>query len=220
MGGFSSARPGSTVPSAVPTRAFEARHLQLVRALFAALAAVMVTFSPDHSATVGLAVFSGFAIATGLAFVLSAWLVFAAGERWPALTLGLLSLVAGMFAGIGPWRTTIVFFVIVIAWSFATGLVETIAAARARRTAPQTARDGLVIGILTLVLGVALLFVSPQYALEYSIEEAGTFTLTGITIAVGVYGGYAAIVAVYLGIAALSPRRESTSAPEREEADA
>ena len=49
----------STAP---PARAFEVRHLQLARALFAAVAAAMITFSSDHSAQVGLAVFSGFAI--------------------------------------------------------------------------------------------------------------------------------------------------------------
>ena len=208
------------MPSNTTARAFEPRHLQLGRAIFAALAAVMITFSPDHSASVGLAVFSGFAIATGFVFVLSAWLVFGAGERWPVLVLGVLTLLAGMVAGIGPWRSTALFFALVIVWSFATGLVETLAAVRTRRASRQLSRDGLVVGILTMVLGGALLFISPQYALEYSIEEAGSFTLTGITIAVGVFGGYAAIVAVYLGIGALSPRRDSAPVPEREEADA
>ena len=41
-----------------PARAFTVRHVQLLRALFAAAAAVMITFSPDHSAAVGLSVFS------------------------------------------------------------------------------------------------------------------------------------------------------------------
>ena len=55
---------------------------------------------------------------------------------------------------------------------------------------------------------VALLLVPTQYALEYTIEEANaTFTLTGIIIGVGIFGGYAAIVAVYLGIAGFSPRK-------------
>lgn len=206
--------------SAVPARAFEARHLQLARALFAALAAAMVTFSPDHSAAVGLAVFSGYAIATGLVFALAGWLVFRGPDRATALGLGVLTGVAGMFAGVGPSRTTVVFFVVVIAWALVTGALETIASVRARRRGDLSARDGVVVGILTILLAVALLFVQPQYALEYSIEEAGTFTLTGITIAVGIFGGYAAIVAVYLGIAALSPRREAVAASRREEADA
>lgn len=64
-----------------------------------------------------------------------------------------------------------------------------------------------MIGVITVILGVALLFVPTGYALDYTIEEAAqTFTLTGITIGVGVFGGYAAIVAVYLAIAGFSPR--------------
>ncbi|CAI7678084.1 unnamed protein product, partial [Penicillium discolor] len=49
-----------------PARAFTMRHVQLLRALFAAVAALMITFSSDHSAAVGLAVISGFALVTAL----------------------------------------------------------------------------------------------------------------------------------------------------------
>ena len=77
------------------------------------------------------------------------------------------------------------------------------------------------------MLGIALLVVPGQYVLDYYIPDADqTFTLTGIAIAVGVFGAYAAIVAVYLAIAGLSPRRDApaidaasaaTSAPRPEE---
>ena len=64
-----------------------------------------------------------------------------------------------------------------------------------------------------ILIGLGLVAVPVQYALTYTIEEAGqTFTLTGITIAVGIFGGYAAIVAVYLGIAAFSPRQTDAEA--------
>ena len=49
------------------------------------------------------------------------------------------------------------------------------------------------------------------YALRYSIAQAGSFTLTGITLAVGIFGAYAAIVSVFLGIAGLSPRPSRAS---------
>jgi len=190
--------------------------------VFAAIAAIMVTFSPDHSAPVGLAVFSGFGIATGLVLLLAAWLVFPAGQRLPSVLLGVLTTVAGMVAGIGPWRSTVVFFAVVISWALVTGVVEIVTAWRARAT--ESARDGLTVGILTVVLGLAFLVINPGYTLEYYIEDAGqSFALTGITIAVGVFGGYAAIVAVYLGIAGLSPRRDAVTPPTRrshEEADA
>lgn len=198
-----------TSPS--PARAFDVRHLQLARALFAAVAAVMVTFSTDHSAPVGLSVFSGFAIATGLVFALGAWLAFPKGRRAPVVLLAVVTVLAGLVASAG--RGTVFFFVVVIAWALVSGVIEATAALLARRAGrvDGAARDGLIVGALTVLLGVALAFTNSGYALEYFIEDAGrSFTLTGITIAVGLFGGYAAIVAVFLAIAGLSPRRPDT----------
>lgn len=194
----------------VAPRTFEVRHLQLGRALFAAMAAIMVTFSADHSAPVGLAIFSGFAIATALLFFAAAWLVYGAGARAVPILLGVVSLAAGMATGIPALRSTILFFVVVIAWAAISGLIELIAGIRARRTGDPAARDAILIGAITLALAVGLLLVNPAYSLEYFIKDAGaTFTLTGIVIGVGLFGGYAAIVAVFLGIAGFSPRRAS-----------
>lgn len=203
-------------------RTFEVRHVQLGRALLAALAAIMITFSPDHSAAVGLAVFSGWAIATALVLIFGAWLAYPAGRRGAPVLLGALTIAAGMVTGIPPLRSTGMFFVVVIAWAVATGLAELIGGIRLRRTAGAAgnlrdeirdeARDGILVGALTLVLGVGLLLVNPAYSLEYFIADAGrSFTLTGITIGVGLFGGYAAIVAVVLGIAGFSPRRAVTT---------
>lgn len=222
--------------SASSDRSFDVRHVQLARAAFAALAALMITFSPDHSALVGMAVFSGFAIATGLVLLLAVWLVYPAGRRWPAAVLGGVTLVAGMVGGLGPMRTITGFFAIVIAWAVVTGLVELISGwrglrgPRARRDiAPGVAdtrpvadlgprsdsRDAVVIGGLGILLGFALALVPAGYSLQYTIEDAQqTFTLTGITIGVGIFGAYAAIVAVYLGIAGFSPRKPVPTAAE------
>ncbi len=214
--------------SADSARTFDVRHVQLARAAFAAIAAIMITFSPDHSALVGLATFSGFAIATGLVFLLSVWLVYPAGRRWPSVLLGVLTVVAGMVGSLGPVRTITGFFAVVVVWAFVTGLVELIVGWRglraprerreiaagvadAREIAPQgprgESRDAVVIGAITLVFGLALLLVPTGYALPYTVEEANqTYTLTGITIGVGLFGAYAAVLAVFLGIAGFSPR--------------
>ncbi|GAA5085044.1 hypothetical protein GCM10025760_03520 [Microbacterium yannicii] len=216
------------------SRTFAVRHVQLARAAFAAIAALMITFSPDHSAAVGSAVFSGFAIATGLVLLLSVWLVYPAGRRWPAAAIGGVTVAAGMASGLYPLRTVAGYFAIVIVWALLSGVLELIAGWRGlagrrerREIAPGIAdarpavpagprsesRDGAVIGAITILLGIGLLFVQPAYALDYTIEEAhATFTLTGITIGVGLFGGYAAIVAVYLGIAGFSPRTADTAA--------
>jgi hypothetical protein len=223
------------VTSSPRARTLEVRHLQLARAALAALAAIMVTFSPDHSAAIGTSVFSGFAITTGIVLVAAALIVYPAGRRWPAVLLGTTALVAGMLSGVLPLRTITGFFVIVIGWALLSGVVELIAGwrdlHRARHPEPRVrreiapgvvdrpapaaqpgpvseSRDAVVVGILTLVLGLALLIVPTQYALRYTVEEAHqTFTLTGIIIGVGLFGGYAAVLAVYLGIAGFSPRQ-------------
>ena len=223
--------------SASSARTFDVRHVQLARAAFAALAAIMITFSPDHSALVGMSVFSGFAVATGLVLLLSVWLVYPTGLRWPAGVLGGLSLVAGMVGGLGPLRTVTGFFAVVIAWAVLTGLVELISGIRGLRgprlrrdIAPGVAdarpavadtgrrsdsRDAVVVGALGLLLAAGLAIVPAGYSLQYTIEEAHqTFTLTGITIGVGIFGAYAAIVAVYLGIAGFSPRKDAPVATE------
>ncbi|GAA1642812.1 acyl-CoA synthetase [Microbacterium flavum] len=189
-----------------PPRTLEVRHLQLVRALFAAIAAIMITFSADHSAQLGLAVFSGFAIATSLAFLLSAWLVFPAGSRAVPVLLGIVTGVAGMVTGIPPLRSTVLFFSVVIAWAAISGIIELVGGLRARRARDPHARDGVLIGAVTIALALGLLVVNPGYDLHYVIDGAGEFALTGIAIGVGVFGGYAAIVAVFLGIAGFSPR--------------
>jgi hypothetical protein len=204
------------VSSTSAARTFQVRHLQLARAVLAAIAAVMITFSSDHSAPFGLAVFSGFAITTALILLISAWLVFPSGRRAPAVGLAVVDAVAGMVAGIPAIRTVELFFVVVIGWAVISGFLEASTAWFARRAAREggtaqersEARDGLTVGVITFVLGIALVLVPAGYSLRYTIAEAHrSFTLTGITIAVGILGAYAAIVAVYLAIAAFSPRR-------------
>ncbi|WP_238592361.1 acyl-CoA synthetase [Microbacterium sp. CSI-V] len=194
-----------TTPASV--RSFDVRHVQLARAFFAALAAVMVTFSSDHSAAVGSSVFSGFALATALVLVLSVWLVYPTGQRTTPILLAVVSGLAGLAASVGAWRTTTFFFVLVIVWAVVSGALEIIGAVRDRRAGRPDSRDGLTVGIITLILAVGILLTSPAFSYDYTIDGAGTFTLTGITIAVGIFGGYAAIIAVYLAIAGFSPRR-------------
>lgn len=189
-------------------RTLDVRHVQLGRALFAAVAAVMITFSRDHSAIVGMSVFAGFATATAIVLFASAWLVHPAGARLVPITLGLLAVVGGVLGGLPPLRNTAAFFIVVIAWAALSGLVELLGGIRHRRSGDPAARDEILIGALGLALAAGLLLVNPAYSLDYFIAEAGgTFTLTGIIIGVGLFGGYAAVVAVFLGIAGFSPRR-------------
>ncbi|WP_243228539.1 acyl-CoA synthetase [Microbacterium sp. CIAB417] len=192
-----------------PARAFTVRHIQLLRAAFAAIAALMITFSSDHSAAVGLAVFSGFAIVTGFVLALSAWLAVPQGRRWSYVLLAVIDILAGMIAGIPMLRTDDTFFALVISWAILAGAVEIIAGIRGRRDADPLARDALLIGGLGILLAVALLLIPAGFTSDYTVEDAGTFQLTGIILGVGMLGGYAALVAVFLGIAGLTPARDA-----------
>jgi len=191
-----------------PARTFTVRHVQLLRAVFAALSALMITFSADHSAEVGFAVFGGFVGASGFVLVFSAWLVARPGGRWQYVALGIIDLVAAMASGVPTWRTDAAFFIVVIIWAAATGLIELIAGLRARGTDAAAAKDAITVGALGLILALVLLIIPSGYALGYAVPGAGAFTLTGIILAVGMLGGYTAIVAVFLAIAGFSPRRD------------
>lgn len=205
------------MPSAFVARPVQVRHLQLARAVVAAAAACAITFSSNHSAAYGLAVFCGFAVVTAALFAVAAWRPATPGRRWPAVTIAVVSLAAAVVAAVPAIGSTELFFGLVLVWSVASGVVELVAgfrdraSLRGRAAAAQSraeARDAITVGVITVVFGLALLFVPGHYALRFYVAEAHQhFTLTGITIAVGIFGGYAAIAAVYLGIAALSPRR-------------
>ena len=65
---------------------------------------------------------------------------------------------------------------------------------------------GITIGVLTMLLGlvlIAVIFFAPQ---PYNVE-GHEFVLTRTIVAVGLFGGYVAVVAVFLAIAGFSPRR-------------
>jgi uncharacterized membrane protein HdeD (DUF308 family) len=195
-----------------PARAFTVRHVQLLRALFAAAAALMITFSSDHSAAVGLSVFSGFVLVTAFVLLLAVWLVFPAGARWPSMVLGIVGVFAGMATGVPAWRTDDMFFIVVSAWALVTGAVELLAGLRARRSDDPTARDGVIIGGFGILLGILLLVIPAGFTHDYTIEGAGTFELSGIILGVGMFGAYAALVAVFLGIAGLTPQKKADAA--------
>lgn len=179
----------------------------MARAALAALAAIMITFSPDHSAAVGMPAFSGFAMATAIVLLLSAWLVSSAGRRWQPILLGALTLAAGLISSLPVLHTTTGFFLTVLIWAAAVGVAELVMGIVDNRAGTEGARDAIFTGALGLLLAVGLLLTNPAYRLDYFIAEAGrSFALTGITIGVGLFGFYTAIVAVHLGIAAFSPR--------------
>ena len=201
--------------SSALTPRFTTRHLALGRALAAAIAAVMITFTSDHSVAVGLSVFSGFAIMTALVWGLSTWLVFPKGERVVPAFMGVISLIIGVIASASTLRTALTLMLTIAAWALITGAIELVSGLRKRAVDQPAARDAMTVGGLTVLLGIVMLVlpIGSEFA-YYNREAHMNSTLTGITIMVGIFGAYAAILAVFEAIAGFSPQRPATLAPE------
>lgn len=191
---------------------FAARATLTARALIAAAAALTITFTQERSSVFSLVVFGVFAILTAALFAADVFLArgsagHSGARRW-CIILAAIHVVAAAATFAWPLEAATRFHWILVGWALIAGAVE-LASGLVHRA---TGRDRIAVGSLTLLLAVILLVVSPEYALEYFVDEADRwFTLTGTMIGVGLFGGWAAIVAVYLGIGALSPAQKPAS---------
>ncbi len=183
----------------------------LVRAVVAAVIALVTTFSPDHSSLLGLLLFGAFALAGGvLGGVFGAARLrddvvsrrFFLGQ---AAVSGLAAIAALAFAILAPTPPAYVY--LVVAWALSAGLLELIAGLVGRSRTPL-ARDWIAVGGITVLLGVVFLAVPPDFITEYSGAQGVSGTMTTSIMAVGLFGAYAAIVAAYLGIGGVSLRGE------------
>ena len=186
------------------------RVLMIVRALIAAVAAVVVTFVQNRPGEFAVAALGGFLIASFAYFVVE---MIVRGLRTPRLLLALAYLGGAVLVMVLPGSPDSRFHMALLLWAAAAGIVELVGGILDRRAGAADARDRITIGALTCVLALASLIVSPEYALDYFVEDAGqSFTLTGTIVGVGLFGGWAVIVAVYLGIGAFSPAPKNTVA--------
>jgi uncharacterized membrane protein HdeD (DUF308 family) len=189
-----------------------------VRALVALAVAAVVTFSPDHSEAVGHAAFGALAIGVGVAVLGGAIGMQTGITRALFGAHGILDLALGVVALLTPQAGPAFLTFLVSAWGVITGALELYLGARARRSAGP-ARDWMFAGGLSVLLAVVVLVVPPDYSRQFGGLEHVTGTLTGVVIVVGVLGAYAAVLGVYLAIAALSLRWSrgipASTAPEK-----
>ncbi|MHA7984857.1 HdeD family acid-resistance protein [Rathayibacter sp. CAU 1779] len=158
----------------------------LTRAIVALLAGGFITFDPEHSARVGLMVFGSFALLEGIVVGVGSLVLKDSLIRWLFVAQGALSVVVGIAAlalngaGLG------VLLYGVSVWALLTGFAELYCGIRSRGRS-ESSRDWMVIGALTVVLAVVFLVIPPDSLL-----------------AVGLFGAYAVIVGVYVGIGAFT----------------
>jgi uncharacterized membrane protein HdeD (DUF308 family) len=203
------AQPVATPVAAVSGGTAQSRSrywpVPLLRAAVAAVATIVITFSQNHSAALGLTVFGAFAVATALAILAGSRSL--KSDRVAQRTFvaqALLTLAAGVAAlGFVATASLPAFFAIVLMWALLTGALELYNGYRLRGRSPL-ARDWMTIGVVTVLLAVAFLVVPQGLDQQFTGPDGVERSLTASIVAVGVFGAYAAIVAVLLVIGGFS----------------
>lgn len=164
----------------------------LVRASAALIAGIVITFTAEHSLTVGLWVFGAFAIFSGIELAgLTVNRLRLSAISVPFIAQGLATALAGAAAltlvkQMPASNGLAAFAFLIIVWAAVTGCLELFSALRWRGKS-GLAKDWLVTGALTAIL-----------ALIYLLIPMGTVS------AVGMFGAYAIVIGVYLMIGAFT----------------
>lgn len=227
--------PGRTAPS-VPIWVLPAG-----RAVAAIVLGLVITFSTDHSALLGLVGFGVFAVVTALLIGVVALRTpaaesLAAGSRPGSLTRGAsfaqaaVTLVAGIAALAVPNGGVEYLVLVVSGWAVIAGALELASGLRSRargtRSAASTSfastsaastsaasTDAIVVGIMTVVLGIVVLVIPPDLAIPFAGEKGIAGVVTSAVVVVGVIGFWAVITGVLMAIAAASPRQHAGREP-------
>lgn len=193
-------------PPALPSGSW---LLPLSRAVIAAVVALVITFSSDHSPQLGLTAFAAYALIEGLIqLIWGARNVPVRFGRGATRAQGAIGVVAGIAALVilltAPAAHLIGLLGLIAGWALISGVLELVGGLRARGRL-GIARDWIAVGAFTLLLAIAVLLVRPDYVHNFGGDgKTPPGVLNASIMTVGLFGAYAAIVAAYQAIAALS----------------
>lgn len=159
---------------------------QFLRALVALGVGILITFSQDHSASLGLLALIIFALANAAVTTIEAFTVKGTAkiETIPAIVISIAVGSLGLMVTENPTQA---FVLLVAAWGILAGSFE-LYQARSVGLKTRIGRDYLISAVFSLVLG-ALFIINPL----------------DIVSMVGFFGAYAVMSGVHLGIAAFTP---------------
>lgn len=200
--------------SAVDEATRRARYwpVPVLRAVPAAVVALVITFSSNHAAGYGLLLFGGYAVVEGIVLAAgSRRLDGDARARRSTLVQAVIAVLCGIAALALNGGGLPAFITIVVAFAVLTGALELTQGLRARGSSPF-ARDWATVGGLTLLLAVAFLVTPPDYSKQLGGIDDAQGTLDAPIILVGLLGAYLAVAAVFHVIAGLS-HKWGTAAP-------
>ena len=203
-----SAGSGASAGTAVTTASagLAAWVVPALRAIVALIVGFAITFTPAHSATFGLVAFGLFAVVEGA--IVGAGALGDRSERRSRglfVVQGILTVIAGIAALVLPEGGVHYFVWVVSAWAVVTGALELVSGIRARGRV-GSGRDWMILGGLTLVLAIGFLVVPPDYSQTLGGIEQIKGELTASVVLVGMFGAWAIVAGVLLGIAAVSAR--------------
>ncbi|GGF37091.1 hypothetical protein [Subtercola lobariae] len=163
----------------------------IARAIPAFVVAAYLTFTENHSSQVGLFVFGSYAVvASVIVAVLSARYVAVPATRRLCVAQGVIGLVLGVVALVFNTGGTPFFLYIVTLFGALTGFLELYCGLRSRTTKDHlAAKDWIAAGAFTALLALVFLVVPLD-----------------VVTAVGLFGGYAVMLGIYLVIGGLSLR--------------
>jgi uncharacterized membrane protein HdeD (DUF308 family) len=181
-------------------------YVPLARAVPALAVTIVITFSADHSAPLGLVTFGIYAVLAGAVLAASALRLGAKGVvRTVTFAQGILTVVAGIVSLALPAAGLPFFVFLLTAFAAITGCLELYLGLRSRGRS-SSSRDWVFVGALTALLAIVVLLVPPGYSQSFTGPDEVQRVLTASVIVVGALGAYWAILGVYLVIAGLSLR--------------
>jgi len=195
--------------------------LGLGRAIPAVVLAIVITFSADHSARLGLVAFGAYAVASGLATAIVAATRVAPGTvRLVVLCQAAVALVTGGAALSVPGAGYAYFVLVLSAYAAVCGFLELYLGGRSWRrssirpsvpsSAPSSvARDWMFVGALSVALAIIAFVIPANFNQPFSVEGVSGAVTASVAL-VGVFGAYLAIVGIFLAIASFSLKWSAT----------
>jgi uncharacterized membrane protein HdeD (DUF308 family) len=188
---------------------------QLARGVLALALGITITLTLEHSPAFGLLTFGAFALLTGAVLVLASLRTAYAGRmRTMFLVQGFATAAAGIVALAVPGGGVAFLALVVGVWAIVTGLLEG-ASGILTRSALPLARDWILTGAVTVVLGVVAVVLPPDFVQAFSGEKGNSGTLTTSVILIGVLGAWAILVGVLQVISAVTVRSDRSARADR-----
>jgi uncharacterized membrane protein HdeD (DUF308 family) len=193
-----------TSAHAEPLPASTAWYVPLARAIPALALAILITFSADHSARLGLVTLASFALAAGAVILTTSVLSPVRGiVRTLTIAQGSITIATAIAAFVATGGGQAYFVFLLTAFAAITGFIELYLGLRSRGR-DASSRDWVFVGSLTALLSLIVLLVPPGFSQPFTGPDGIDRELTASIVVVGLLGAYWAILGVYLVIAALS----------------